>query len=68
MQLEQEKKKALIKSLMEQPFYLELNAASRLRLVRKVEAGVPLSTAAFHLKVWQWLRTGKIDGMNRGDF
>lgn len=68
MHREQDERKALIKSLMEQPFYLELNARSRLRLVKKVEAGVALSTAVFHLKIWQWLRTGKIDGMNKGDF
>jgi hypothetical protein len=58
---EQKERKTLIKSLIDQPFYLALNARTRLSLVRKVEAGVALSTAVFNLKVLHWVKTGKID-------
>jgi hypothetical protein len=58
---EQQERKTLIKSLIEQPFYLALSARTRLSLVRKVEAGVALSTAVFYLKALQWIKTGRID-------
>ena len=61
MHREQKERKTLIKSLIEQPFYLALNARTRLSLVRKVEDGVALSTAVFHLKVLQWVKTGRIE-------
>lgn len=60
MQQEQEDRKTLIRTLLDQPFYLALNARLRLNLVRKMEDGLELSTVVFHMKAWHWIKTGKI--------
>jgi len=45
---------------LEHPVYLTFNTSSRLNLVRRVERGLNLSVALFHLKAWHWVKTGKL--------
>ena len=53
-------RKLLVKNLIDQPSYLALNARLRLGLIRKLEEGLDLSTAMFHVKVLYWIKTGKL--------
>lgn len=60
MDSQPEQRKRLVKQLMENPAYLALGARRRLKLIRKIEAGLGLSAARFQMQVWHWIKTGKI--------
>ncbi len=53
-------RRRLVKRLMCFPGYLTLGARQRLALIQKIENGLDLSVAIFQMKVWQWLKTGKL--------
>lgn len=57
----QGERKSLIRSLLDHPIYLSMDVRKRLSLIRKVEEGLNLSTALFHLKALRWIKTGKLD-------
>lgn len=53
-------RKLLVRSLIDHPTYLALNARLRLGLIRKLEEGLDLSVARFYMKVLYWIKTGKM--------
>lgn len=53
-------RKILVRNLIDHPTYFTLSARKRLYLIRKVEAGLELSTALFHMKALHWVKTGKL--------
>ncbi len=55
-----EARRRAIKSLMAHPAYFRLPQAKRLILIRKLEAGLQVSTAAFLLTAHIWVQTGKL--------